>query len=204
VEPRSSATPSPSSSSPPPSAPAVTGIDVPPLGHPFDAASLLAAMRESRRPGGVPDQLETETIAARVAKAVWTYGGQPWSTLAVGGSCGPETCTLEVAGAAPGTQGDDVWVFTVTPATGDVSLLAAELSSVPPEVVAALDALARALDASGSLGGMILASASWLPPPNAGQFVLSYRSGGEELSCGIDLTLDAPNARMVSSTPIGC
>jgi hypothetical protein len=182
----------------------MAGIDLPALAHPLDAASLLTAMRESRRPGGVPDELETEGIAGAVADEIWTYEGQPWTTMAVVGSCGPQSCTLEVAGAAPGAQSDDVWVFAVTPATGEVRLEAAELGSVHPEVVAALDEMARALDEAGSLDGMVLASASWLPPPNAGQFDLSYRSGGEEFSCGVDLTLDALNAEVVGSTSIGC
>jgi hypothetical protein len=198
----------PSPSSPPssasPSEPSVAGIEIPALGHPFTTASLLAAMRDSRRPGGVPDQIETDAIASEVAGAIWTYGGQPWSTVSVGGSCGPTSCTLEAAGAGPDTQGDDVWVFAVTPATGEVRLVTAELGSVPPEVVAALDDLARALDEGGSLESMLLASVSWLPPPDEGQFDLSYRSGGEEGSCGVDLRLDAVHAAVVSSSSMGC
>jgi hypothetical protein len=198
------ATPSPSPSDASPSVPSVVGIEIPGLGHPFSAASLLAAMRDSRRPGGVPDQIETDAIASAVAGAIWTYGGQPWSTQSVGGSCGPTTCTLEVAGAGPDTHGDDVWVFAVTPATSEVRLVTAELGSVPPEVVAALDDLARALDEGVSLGSMLLASVGWLPPPDEGQFLLSYRSGGEEGSCGIDLRLDAVHAEVVSFSSTGC
>ena len=197
-------TPSESESAPPPSEQTVAGLEIPSLGHPFDAGSLLAAMRDSRRPGGVPDQIETDAIATSVADTIWTYDGQPWATMAVGGSCGPERCTLEVAGAAPDGEGDDVWVFTVTPATGEVVLLTSELGSVPPGIVAALDALARALDESGALDGMLLANASWMPPPDEGEFALSYRSGGEEGSCGVDLTLDAVKAEVISSTTIGC
>lgn len=199
-----SATPSEAPASPSPSEQTVAGLEIPALGHPFDAGSLLAAMRDSRRPGGVPDQIETAAIATSVANAIWTYGGQPWSTAAVGGSCGPERCTLEVAGAAAGAQGDDVWVFTVTPATGDVALLTAELGSIPPGVVAALDGLARTLDPSGALDGMLLTSASWMPPPDDGRFALSYRSGGEEGSCAVDVTLDAVNAEVISSSSTGC
>jgi hypothetical protein len=202
--PQSEPTPSPSPSSASPSEPAVVGIEIPALGHPFDAASLLAAMRDSRRPGGVPDQIETDAIAADVAGAIWAYGGQPWSSQSVGGSCGPTTCTLEVAGSGPDTQGDDMWVFAVTPATGEVRLVTAELGSVPPETVVALDDLARALDEGGSLGSLLLASASWLPPPDEGQFDLSYRSGGEEGSCRIDLRLDALEAEVISSSSTGC
>ena len=161
--------PSPSAE---PSSPPVA-IEIPALEHPFDVASLLAAMRDSRRPGGVPDELETDAIAGAVADALWAFAGQPWTTAVVGGSCGPQSCTLEVAGATPGAQTDDVWVFTVTPATGDVRLLDAELGSVPPELLPTLDEAARALDGSGSLEGMLLASVSWLPPPQAGSFVMS-------------------------------
>jgi hypothetical protein len=198
------ATPSSTPSRASPSEPAVVGIKVPALGHPFTAASLLAAMRDSRRPGGVPDQIETDAIAAEVAGAIWTYGAQPWTTQSVGGSCGPATCTLEIAGAGPNAQGDDVWVFAVTPDTSEVMLITAELGSVPVEILAPLDDLARALDEEGVLGSMLLASASWLPPPDEGQFVLSYRSGGEEGACAIDLTLDAVDPDVTSTSSTGC
>ena len=71
----------------------------------FDAATLLGAMRDSRRPGGVPDQLETELIAATLAETLWTFGGKPWTTWPSAGSCGAQTCTLEVCRCPPGAPG---------------------------------------------------------------------------------------------------
>src|SRR5919106_411779 len=43
--------------------PSIPPLDIGESGRPFEAADLLEAMRSSPRPGGVPDQLETEAIA---------------------------------------------------------------------------------------------------------------------------------------------
>lgn len=180
------------------------GIELPEQGRPFDAATLLAAMRESTRPGGVPDEIETDAIAAALADAIWTFDGRPWTTTAASGSCGPETCTLEVAGARRDMTGDDLWVFSVTPTTGSVEVFSAEVRSLPDEAAVVVDQLVRALDADGSLSGMIPTSLKWLPPPDDGTFVASYRSGGEEGSCGVDVTLDADEAVIVSEQSLGC
>ena len=190
--------------SPSPTPTPMPGVALPEPGRPFDAATILAAMRDSRRPGGVPDEIETEAIGTALASAIWTFDGAPWTTTAAGGSCGPQTCTLELAGAREGLTGDDLWVFSVTPATGSVEVVTAELRALPADLLAALDGLVRALDADGSLSGMILASVKWLPPPAGGAFVASYRSGGEEGSCGADVTLDALGGALISEQPVGC
>jgi hypothetical protein len=196
------AAPSPSDEvEPQPSPPALA---LPAPGQPFEPPALLAAMRESRRPGGVPDQLETDAIATALADAIWTFDGQPWTTTAVGGSCGPETCTLEIAGVRADLAGDDLWVFAVSPATGSVELVAAELRALPAELPIAIDALVHSLDTDGSLAGTLLASVKWLPPPDDGRFLASYRSGGEEGSCGVDVTLDAINGVILALQPLGC
>ena len=65
------------SGGPSPSERVIPGLALPQPGPAFDAATLLDAMRTSRRPGGVPDQLET-AIAATLAETLWTYGGEPW------------------------------------------------------------------------------------------------------------------------------
>ena len=51
---------------------------------------------------------------------------------------------------------------------------------------------------------MLLANACWLPPPDDGRFVLAYRSGGEEGSCGLDVTLDVAAGVVVEQAPVGC
>jgi hypothetical protein len=184
--------------------PTLAAIDLPQPGHPLDPATLLGVMRSSPRPGGVPDQMETDAVAAAVAGAIWTLGGEPWTTVAAGGSCGPESCTLEVAGSRAGTPGEDLWVFAVTPATGAVEVVTAEIRSMPAELVIRLDELTRALAEAGSLDAMVLTSARWLPQPNRGLFVLSYRSGGEEGSCGIDHTVDASAPNIVPGQVVNC
>jgi hypothetical protein len=177
---------------------------MPEPGRPFDAATLLRAMRDSRRPGGVPDELETDAIASALAKAIWTFGGGAWPTVAAGGSCGPDTCTLEISGADEGAQGDDLWVFAVTPSTGAVQLQSTDLRSLPMDLVARLDELTRSLVPPAILDGLILTNVRWLPPPDDGQFVVSYRSGGEEGSCGADVTIDAAVPEVVSGSTSDC
>jgi hypothetical protein len=184
--------------------PSVAGINVPEPGRPFDAAMLLAAMRDSRRPGGVPAEIETDAVAAALADTIWTFDGRPWTTTAAGASCGPQRCTLEVAGGSAGAHGDDLWVFAVSPTTGSVEVVSSELRSLPADLLVPLDELARSVAADGSLAGMLLTGVRWLPPPDQGRFVMSYRSGGEEGSCRVDLTLDAADAVLVSDIVRDC
>lgn len=198
----------------PPSAPAPadsattqpTGgaVVLPEPGRPFDAATLLSALRESRRPGGVPDELETEAIASALANAIWTLDGEPWNAVSAGGSCGPDTCTLEISGAEEGAQGDDLWVFEVTPAALAVQLRTTDLRSLPPDLVGSVDELTRSLVPVAELDGLILTNVRWLPPPDDGQFVVGYRSGGEEGSCGVDVTVDAAVPEIVSGSSSDC
>jgi hypothetical protein len=201
-DPTASASARPSHAATP--SPTRTGIELPQAGHPFDAGMLLGAMRESRRPGGVPDELETDAIASALAEAIWTLDGRPWALISAGGSCGPSTCTLEISGAAAGAQGDDLWIFEIAPGTGDVHLLSTELRSLPTELVDRLDTLTRTLVAGAVLDNLLLTNVRWLPPPDDGQFVLSYRSGGEEGSCGVEVTVDALAGDVVSGGSSDC
>lgn len=194
----------PLSPSPPPTA-VVQGIELPEPGQPFDEEAILAAMRDSRRPGGVPDELETDAIAAAVAEAIWTIDGEPWTTMATGGSCGPQACTLEVAGADAGSPGEDLWVFEVTPGSEAVEVVSADLRSLPAELVPRLDELTRSLIPTVDVEGLNLTNVRWLPPPDETRFVLSYRSGDEEeSSCGADVTVDAAVPAVVSDLTIDC
>lgn len=188
--------------SPAPSEPA--GLALPDPGRPFDATTLLDAMRTSRRPGGVPDQLETDQIAGAAADAIVTIDAQPWTTMAIGGSCGPERCTLEVAGTRPGSLGEDLWVLEVVPETGSVTVSSATLAAIPDELVTPLDELARSLVEPDRLDDLVLASIRWLPAAADGRFVLVYRSGGEEGSCAADVTLDALTPAVIGEAPPAC
>ena len=158
-------------------------------GQPYDGAAMLAAMRDSARPGGVPAEMETNAVAADVAGQVWTWDGQPWDTLSVGGACGPAECDLDVAGSTEGMAGADLYTFTVDPAGGDVTLQSTDLHGYPAALDAELDETARA-DAGGELDDLAFVSARWLPPPDQGRFWLAYRTGGEEGAPGLDLLLD--------------
>lgn len=176
--------------------PGSSASPAPGAGQPYDAAALLAAMRDSTRPGGVPDELETDAVANAVASELWTWDGRPWETLTVGGACGPSTCDLEVAGAAEGAAGADLYTFSVDPAAGTVTLEATDLHAYPAGLDAQLDAMARAA-AGDQLGELTFVSARWLPPPDEGRYWLAYRTGGEEGSPGLDLLLDAISGQMV-------
>ena len=160
-------------------------------------------MRESRRPGGVPDELETDAIAAAVAEHIYTFDGEPWPEIVAGGSCGPETCTLEVGGTPDGALGEDLYAFSVLPSTDAVELVSADLRGLPADLLEELDLMARRdLDDPGSV--VELQSASWLPPPDDGVFELAYRSGGEEGSCALNVTLDAVSEEVVSREATDC
>jgi hypothetical protein len=194
----------PTTSSGPPDASAAAPVALPDPGRPYDADGLLEAMRDSRRPGGVPTELQNPGIAAELAERLWTFDGSPWNAIAAGGSCGPSTCALELSGGSAATDGEDVWVFAIDPASGAVDVTSAALHAVPDETAAALDRWARALDADGLLDGLVYTAVRWLPPPADDRFRLAYRSGDEEGSCSVDLELDAAAGRITEVTPSGC
>lgn len=179
-------------------------ISLRPPGRPFEAADILQAMRDSRRPGGVPGELQTEAVAATVADAIWTLQGDRWDGISAGGTCGPNSCTLELAGSVAGDAGEDVWVLSVDPATAAVSVVSADLHGVPTTAVEAVDRLARAADGGAALDGMLLTSVRWHPPPDDGTFALAYRSGDEEQSCSIDVRLDVDSGELTEVATDGC
>ena len=176
-------------------------IEVPPTARPYAGAEVLAAMRESRRPGGVPDQLQTETVTTAVAAAIWTYDGLPYPVLVIGGSCGPDRCTLEVSGTPTGAAGSDLYAFSVLASTGATELLETDLHGYPAGLDSILDEVAHALVSAGTLDGLALTGATWLPLPQTGIFRALYRSGGEEASPGIDLVIDLLTGRILDSVP---
>jgi hypothetical protein len=169
---------------------------VPTAGQPYDAAALLTAMRDSTRPGGVPDELETDAVAEAVASQLWTWDGQPWATISVGGACGPSDCSLDVAGQSDGMAGADLYTFSVDRASGEVAVESSDLHGYPPALDPMLDAMARAA-AGDEIGDLAYVSARWQPPPQEGRYWLAYRTGGEEGAPGLDLLLDAATGEIL-------
>lgn len=161
-------------------------------------------MRGSRRPGGVPDQLETDAIAAELAQQLWTIDGEPWTAMSIGASCGPVRCTLDVSGSRTGSLGDDLYAFEIIPAGPEMAPTSTDLRSLPPDVAAVLDRLARESDARIGRDGLALASAEWLPPPDHETFELSYRSGNEEGFCELELALDVVTGEVETLSDSGC
>lgn len=199
-----SVVPSPTPGSPQTTAsPTSSASAFPEPARPYGAPDILAAMQASRRPGGIPDQLQTAPIGDAIAGQVWTYDGTPWPAVTIGGSCGPETCTLDVSGTPSGAAGEDLYTFSITPADGTVELLVADLHGYPAQLDEQLDAVAREGVDPDRLAGLSLVGARWLPPPADGQFVLSYRSGGEEGSPALDVTVDLPTRRVLRVEPPG-
>ena len=176
-------------------------IDVPATARPYTPAEVLAAMRESRRPGGVPDQLETEAVANAVAAAIWTYDGLPYPVLVIGGSCGLDRCTLELSGTPTGAAGSDLYAFSVVAGTGATELLESDLHGYPAQLDTVLDDVAREQLDADTLTGLALTGATWLPPPETGVFRALYRSGGGEGSPGIDLVIDLLVGSVLESIP---
>lgn len=172
--------------------------------RPFDAESILAAMRESRRPGGVPDQLETLAVASAVADELWTIDGEPWAEMTIGGSCGPVRCTLDVAGRHADALGEDVWALEVIPGSGEVAVLDARLASIPPDVVALVDERARRFEPTIDASGLLLTAARWGGPDAPSVFELSYRSGNEEGSCALELRVDVAEGGVETVSATDC
>ena len=172
-------------------------------GQPYDAGEILDAMRTSPRPDGVPDEVETDAIAGAIAEAIWTIDGATWDDIVIGGSCAADACLVEVSGSRAGSSGDDLWAFAVVPSSGAVTVESTELSAIDDETVDDLDALARSLLEPADLEGMRLTAATWQPPPDADRFALSYRSGGEEGSCGLELVVDIEASEIVDERSIG-
>ncbi len=172
-------------------------------GKPFDASEVLAAMRDSRRPGGVPDELETDAIAAAVADKLWTFDGAPWTTIVAGGSCGPETCTLEMSGAPPDAVAEDLWVFEVTLATRQVAVGSTNLRGIDAQTLQLADEIVRT-SAENPGTETLLGSARWLPPPDDHLLVLSYRTGAETGTCGLDVTVDRQTESVVDAVTVAC
>lgn len=179
-------------------------IDVPAPGKPFDAADILAAMAGSRRPGGVPAELQTDEIAAAVADVLWTFDGSPWPSITAGGTCGSDACTLELAGRAADAVGEDVWVLRIDPASGSVEVETTDLHAVPPALADQLDAHARRAQIDPRIDDLLVTSVRWLPPPDDGTFQLAYRSGNEEGSCSVGVEVDARTGSVEATSATGC
>jgi hypothetical protein len=158
---------------------------------------ILEAMAASRRPGGVPAELQNRQVAASVAHAAWTWDGAPWDALAISGSCGPERCTLELAGTAGQGAGEDLYSFSVDADARRAELVAADLHGYPSDLEADLDAAARAALDPKRLEGLALVGARWLPPPDRDRYLLAYRSGGEEGAPRLDVLLDLATGEVI-------
>jgi len=52
--------------------------------------------------------------------------------------------------------------------------------------------------------GLVLGSASWLPPPDDGRLVLAYRAGDEEGSCRREVTVDARSGGVSVTESLDC
>jgi hypothetical protein len=175
-----------------------------PPGRPFDAEDILTAMRDSRRPGGVAEELQTDAIAAAVADTIWTLQGDPWDTISTAGACEGAQCTLELAGSATGDAGEDVWVLAVDPATAEVTVIDADLHGIPLEAADTIDRLARSVEGGDALDGLLLTSVRWHAPPDDQSFALAYRSGDEEQSCSMDVRLDIVSLELTEVSASGC
>lgn len=178
-----------------PNAPIVAPVP----GRPYDGDALLAAMRASRRPGGVPDELEMPAVAADLAAGLWTWNGNPYPVLVVGGACGPQRCTVEVSGTPVAAAGADLYVYRVDRATQRVTLEGTDLRGYPTALDPVIDRIVRdALDPA-LLDGLALAGAAWQLPPATGQLWAAYRSGGEEGSSGVDVLIDLAGAAVLET-----
>jgi len=173
-------------------------------GRPFDADAIRAILDASRRPDPVPAEAYAPAVLAALAEAIWTIDGRPWQTADAGGTCGERTCHLELAGTREGSLADDLWVVEIDRATMAVEVVSTVLGAVPAELGRELDGLARDIVPGSTLGDAVLTGVRWLAPPDAGQFVLGYRTAGGSNGCGIDVTLDAATADLIDLSARDC
>jgi hypothetical protein len=186
----------------PSSAPSAGGTLAEP-GTPYGVDEMLDAMASSRRPGGVPAELQNSQVAATLAHQAWTWDGAPWESLSISAACGPDACSLELAGAPAGAAGADLYSFNVDPDARRVELLATDLHGYPESLEADLDAAARAALEPSRLEGLALVGARWLPPPDTNRYWLAYRSGGEEGSPSLDVLLDLASGEVLEVSRAG-
>jgi hypothetical protein len=97
----------------------------------------------------------------------------------------------------------DVYSFRIAAGSAVVSVVQADLHAFPELVDLQLDTLVRARIDAARLQGLALVGDTWLRPPDAGRYVLAYRSGGEEGSPGLDVLVDLPGGEVLSVTEIG-
>ena len=152
----------------------------------------------------MPDAIETDLVASGIADAIWTLDGEPWDSIAIGGSCGPATCTLEVVGSRADADDVDLWTFAASPSGDAVEIASSDLGAIPAALRADLDRLGRRLADPKPIAELVLASARWLPPPDESTFLLAYRSGNEEGSCRLDLAIDVVAQRVTSQRATDC
>ncbi len=165
-----SAAAAPLPSEPSPSERVIAGLALPEPGRRLrrrDPARRQCATRDVR--AGSRTSSRPMQIAAALAERIWTFDGEPWTTMAIGGSCGPQTCTLEVAGTRPDRLGEDLWVFEVTRRPDRSAVASADLRSLPTELVDPPRSSSRgARFGPGDLDGLVLASCAGCPRPTAG------------------------------------
>jgi len=166
-------------------------------GTPYSPAEVLAAMRDSRRPGGVPDELETDAVASAVAAELWTWDGDPWLSWSAGGACGPQMCSLDVAGSPASAAGTDLYTFVIDAGSGAVTLASTDLHGHPTRLEARLHAIARRELEAADLDGLSLVGTRWLPPPDTDRYWLAYRSGGEEGAPRLDVLVDLASGEVL-------
>lgn len=165
---------------------------------------MRSILEASRRPDGIPGEAFAPDVLAALADTIWTFDGRPWQTADASGTCGSETCQLEVAGTRDGRAGDDLWVLQIDRGSGALAVTSAVLQSIPDDDVTAIDRLARDIITAGALDDAVLTGARWLPPPEAGHFILSYRSSEAAGGCGLEVVIDAIAPEVSAVTVRGC
>ncbi len=183
---------------------------VAPSGHgrPYSANDMAAILRDAAaRPSGFAGALATPqllaTLAGVLADQVYTYDGTPYQRVTITARCDapPVRCDLFLEGV-PGFTDDphaqDGYIWTVYPATAQVTMTSHGLSGFPTALTASLDALAQSLDVDARYKDRYLLGVQWELAPPDDAYVLRYGNGLGEGDLVFLVTVDRTARRIVS------
>jgi hypothetical protein len=169
---------------------------LPDPGTPYTGAELLNLLNFTPVP--LPPPMTSLAAMELIAHEIWTWDGARYDDLSLSGSCGQDTCTVEIGGGRSGARGSDVHGVVV--AVPDLVTRSAghSLSAYPAALDPKLEDLARQLVAPQLLRRMTYRGAQWHLRPEPDQYTLTFAVDDTEGSPGKRVTLDLLRRMLIS------